>query len=120
MTFDRQFLDMMPQTVTVTAFSALSSDGLGAQSYSSGRSVRARIEQKRKLVRDAGGREVTSETTVYTPPYDTASTAALVINPMDQLTLPSGFLVAGSSAPPIINVERGQDENAEYGFAVYL
>ena len=114
-----EFLDMMPQTVTWEASSALSSDGYGAVSYSTGLSIRGRVEQKRRLVRDSGGREVVSTSTVYLDCVTTSS-GSVVMNAYDRLTLPSGFLVAGSSQPPIISVARQQDEAGDHHIEVYL
>ena len=114
MTLDKDFLDLMPNTITWEAFSSLSTDGYGAKTYAAGQSLRCRIQQTRRLVRGLDGQEIVSTTTLYAPPTSTTS-GAVVVNPYDRITLPSGFLVAGSSQPPIISVYRGQDETAGGG-----
>lgn len=123
MSFDAEFLSMFPQTVTWTPISGLSTDGYGVMTYSTSgtKTLQARIEQKRRLVRDAVGREVVSSTTVFVPPYDNSTgQTAVVISVSDRITLPSGFLSAGSSTPPIIAVEREQDDVGDHHFAVYM
>ena len=120
MSFDRGFLSMMPQTVTWAAFSSLSTDGNGTRTYSTGRSVKARVQQKRQLVRDLTGREVVSQTVVYMAPFDTSDATITTIGPSDKLTLPSGFTATGSTAPRIISVDRVQDATGNHHFRVYL
>lgn len=121
MTFETQFLDFMPQTVSLRKFSALSTDGMGARTSATTYSVRARVEQNRRLVRDASGREVVSTTQVYLAPYDNSTgQTAIVVDVSDRIVLPSGFLVAGSSAPPIMSVERQQDDAGDHHIAVMV
>lgn len=111
----------MPQTVTLRKFGALSTDGFGARTASTTYSVRARVEQERHLVRDVTGREVVSSTTVYLAPYDSSTgQVAITVDVSDRVVLPSGFLVAGSSAPPIMAVERLQDDGGDHHIAVRL
>ena len=119
MSFESEFAEFMPNTVTLEPFSTLSTDGRGSRTYGTSVSFKARIEQRRRLVRDNQGREVMSQTTVYVPPTTTAG-AAVTVNVSDRLTLPSGFLVAGSSQPPMIWVERQQDETGNHHYAMYL
>ena len=120
MAFEREFLDMFPQTVTWEPFSSYSTDGYGTRTFSTGRSVRARVQQKRTTVRDQQGRETVSNTRVFLSPFVSGTTTAVTIGPFDRLTLPAGFLSVGSSAPPIITVDRSQDDVGDHHFAVYL
>lgn len=62
MAFESAFLDLMPHTVTLNAFSALSTDGYGLPTYASAATtVRARVvERREKLVLPDGKELVTS------------------------------------------------------------
>ena len=124
MGFDRDLLDLMPSTISVNALSTYSTDGYGVRTYSTTTvSVRAHIEFKRQLVKDLTGRDVMSTTMVYTPPYDTSTgQTAVTINASDKITLPTAYTMASTVAatPPIINVERLDDESGHYATVIYL
>lgn len=120
MSFERDFLAWMNQTVTYNAYTGLSTDGYSARTYSTdSRSIAARIEMVRRIVKGAEGRDAVSNTTVLTPPYDTSS-CSLAITVADKITLPSGFLASGSSTNPIIFVEPHYDEDGLHHFEVLL
>ena len=113
MSFEAEFLDMMPATFTVRTFSAISTDGYATRTYTStsGQSVLGRVQPHRRLVRDNTGREVTTSFSLYLAPYSTAGTSdAVTVSVLDKLTLPAGFQVAGSCQPPIIAAYPCQDE----------
>ena len=115
MSFERDFLDMMPASVTYQAFASLSTDGYAVKTYGSAKTVRARIQPHKKIVKDSNGREVSSSIQLYMAPWSTAGTSDSVsVGPSDLITLPSGFLVAGSSAPPIIAAYACQDESGAH------
>jgi hypothetical protein len=110
MSFDNDFLEHMPQSISVEVFSAFSTDGYAVGTHGTAKTFRARIEQDRRLVKDSAGREVVSNTTIFCPPWSTAGTSDTAsIEPNDVITLPSGF--TGTSQPPIINVLRHDDED---------
>jgi len=106
-TFDPELLDMMPDTVTYEPFSSFS-DSAGDKSYGAAQTIRARIEQYAKLIRDRQGREVTSQTRIYLPPTDVAG-AAFTPTVNDRFTLPSGYV---PQQPQVIDVERGNDNQS--------
>lgn len=62
MAFESAFLDLMPHTVTLNAFSALSTDGYGRPTYATAATtVQARVvERREKLVGPDGKELVTS------------------------------------------------------------
>ena len=121
MSFELEYEDWFYNSVTLQRFSGLSTDGYGARTYSTAQTVRARVEQVRRLVRDNEGKEVVSNTTVYIPPYDASTSApSITVSASDKITLPSGYLSAGSSQPPIISVERCDDEEVTHHFEVFL
>lgn len=119
MTFDRDFLEFMDDTITVEALTtALSTDGYAVRSYGAASSMKARIEQKRRLVKDAAGREIVSNTTVYVPPYDSSTSQTTVaISASDRITLSTGYV---PRTPPIIYVERHNDDDGRHHQVVYL
>jgi hypothetical protein len=110
--FERDFLAFMPFTLTYQAYSGISTDGYGARTYSTGtKSVRCRIEPHRQIVKDVQSREVTTSFRISTAPYSTvSSTDTVTITALDKITLPTGFLVAGSCSPQIISAYLCQDE----------
>lgn len=119
MTLSRCMLQMMPRTVTVQAFSALSTDGYGSRTHSTdSKSVRCYIEDKIELVRDPLGRESKSTRQVYAAPFDTSTVATTVrIGVSDKLTLPVGY---EPNTPAIINVTHFDDRLGFYAQVVYL
>jgi hypothetical protein len=119
MALDPQFVALMKDTITVEPFSSLSTDGYNARVYGTVRTMKARVEQKIRLLKDAAQRQVISTTQVYTPPVDTSG-VAYTFTMSDRMTLPAAY---GSivNAPPIISVERHVDQNGEHMYSkVYL
>lgn len=121
MVLDPQFLLWMPYRCTIQQVGSLSTDSYGARVLSAGFSWQCRIEQESRLYVTKEGREVRCSATLFGPPYD-ASTGkvAIMINPTDKLTLPSGLIIAGSSQPPIITVLQHQDETETMYYEVLL
>lgn len=95
MAFADKFLDMMTDTVTWAVLT--SRNDFGVPTYAAGTSFEARVVRKHKLVRDAAGDQVVSTAQAWI-----GGTPA--INPQDKVTLSDG------TSPPIIAVERFQDE----------
>lgn len=125
MSFDRDFLGMMPQTLTYQAYVSISTDGYGSLYYGStsgAKSVLGRIQAVRTDIRSATSREVVPATfKLLLAPWSTAGTSDTVtVSPLDKITLPSGFLVAGSCAPPILKAYPVQDESGHHHNEVWL
>jgi hypothetical protein len=123
--FDRTLLDMMPATVTYQRYTGISTDGYATQTWSTGsglKSVRARIQAVRANERTVPGREVKPEGfKVLMAPYSTAGTSDTVtVTALDKITLPAGFLVAGSCSPPIVRAYPCQDEDGLHHNEVWL
>ena len=118
---DPQFLDFMPYTLTIQPVTGLSTDGYGARKFGTSYSWQCRIEQDSKLYVTKDGREARCNAILYGPPYD-ASTGrtTIVINQTDQITMPTGLLIAGSSRPPIVNVSQHADDRGTMYFEVIL
>lgn len=95
MSFATEFRDLMTDTVTHYALS--SRDAYGTPSYGAGTSYPARVVRKHKLVRDAAGQQVVSTAQAWL-----GGTPA--ITPQDKVTL------SDNSSPPIVAIERYQDE----------
>lgn len=68
-------------------------------------SVKARVEHQVRLVRDASGREVASQTFIIADCVDVDGNQ-VTFGPSDRITLPAGFSPA---QPPIISVARVDD-----------
>ena len=125
MAFERQFLAMMPQTISYQAYASISTDGYGAPSWvstSGAKTVSCRIQAIRKDMRAASTREIVPTTfKVITAPFSSAGTSDTVtITPLDKITLPTGFLVAGSCSPPIVQAYPVQDEAGHHHNEVWL
>lgn len=120
MSFEAEFKKFMPQTLTVEPFSSYSTDGLGTRTYSSSLTFKCRIEERPRVVRGVDGRERVASATVYCSPVTVSSSGGYPIKPDDRVTLPSGFLVTGSSQPPVLYVERQQDASTDHHQVVYL
>jgi hypothetical protein len=110
--FERDFLEFMPFTLTYQAYAGISTGGYGVRTYSTdSKSVRCRIEPLRRIVKDVQNREVATSFRISTAPWSTAGTSDTVtMTALDKITLPSGFLVAGSCSPAIITAYPCQDE----------
>src|SRR5512139_1869619 len=101
MSFDHGFLGMMPQSVTYQAYASISTDGYAAPTWTStsgAKTVRARIQAIRSDIRNAKTREIVGASfKLILAPFSTAGTSdAVTVTPLDKITLPTGFLVAGS------------------------
>ena len=121
MSFSREMLAMMPRTITVNAFSSLSTDGYGVRTYSTdSKSVKCYIEDKTVLVRDpVNGGETVSTRQLYCAPYDTSTSGPVTIRIQisDKVTLPSGF---NPQTPLVINVVHYDDRGGYYAQVCYL
>lgn len=122
MSFEREFLNDMPATVTYHPYSAISTDGYAAPTFGTSKSVRARIQPIRANNRTTTEREVAGATfKVLMAPFSTAATSDTVtVTALDKITLPTGFQVAGSSAPPIVRAYPVQDESGLHHNEVWL
>jgi len=121
MTLDPQFRDWMLKTVSVQNVNSLSTDGYGTRSFGTAFNWQCRIEQISNLITGKDGKEVKSTATLYGPPYDaTTSQGTITIGPTAKITLPSGVLIAGTSQPPVLNVEEHPDDTGIMYYAVYL
>ena len=122
MSFDRDFLNMLPETVSYYPYSSISTDGYGAREYGDARSVKARIQAEREDVQSPTGREVVPTTfKLLMAPYSTAGTSDTVrVSVLDMIVLPTSFLVAGSSNPPIVKAYPVTDESGLHHNEVWL
>lgn len=123
MSFDRDFLELMDRTFTVQAFSGYSTDGYGTKTFSTtSYTIPCYMVKSHKLVKDAKGQEVLSNTQLYCPPYDNSTSQTTVaINLSDKITLPTSFgHTTGTLTPPIISVEWLDDDTGRYTQIIYL
>lgn len=114
MTWDGTFDDLMAETVAWRAATGYA--GGGARALATAKNVSCRIEQATKRVRDAQGREVVSQTRLFARPAcddGTAFTPGLE----DELTLPAAY---APRTPPIIRVDRVNDEDGVHHWELYL
>jgi len=80
------------------------------------KTVRCRIEQGARLVRDAQGREVVSQTRLFLrPTAEDGSAFTPGVN--DRFTLPSGYV---PQQPPIISAGRHNDADGLHHYEVAL
>src|SRR6266540_3063266 len=104
----------MPDTATFEPF--VSEDGYGARTYGAAKTVRCRVEQLAKLVRNEHGREVVSNSRLFLKPVATDDSAyAPTIR--DRYTLPAGY---APLQPPAISTERSNDEAGLHHWVVNL
>ena len=96
MTIVDDLADMMPDTVTLSTVA--SRDDYGVPTYNTGVEFVARVVRRHRLVRTVDGDEVISTAQVWIAGCPT-------ISPDDQIELSDG------STPPILAVEKFQDEN---------
>ncbi len=123
MSFDRAFFDMMPQSITYQAWTKTSTESYGTQIHSTdSKTLRARIQASRTDVRSRDSREVVGATfKLIVAPYSTVSTSdAVTVTALDKITLPTGFLVAGSCSPPIVRAYPVEDESGLHHNEVWL
>lgn len=71
-------------------------DAYGVKVFSAGSTYKARVVGQRKIVKDATGKEVVSNVTVYVA-------TDVVIDVRSRVTLPSGTFTGQSSQPPILS-----------------
>lgn len=106
MSFENEFTDLMPDTITVNSYTG--ADKYGNPTYStSSNTYSARVVDKQKLVRADNGEEQVAKTTVYV-----ASTGS--IDPNDKITLPD------NSTPPVLSVDAFPDEDGTHHIAIYF
>lgn len=116
MSYEWEYDDFLNETVIFEAF--VSKDGYGSSTYNTAnpKTAKVRIEQVRRIVRDANGKEVVSNTMIFVKPTFTDG-SAVNIGISDRVTLPAGYTPA---QPPIINVERHNDQDGLHHFEVLL
>lgn len=89
------FLDLMPDTVTVEPFAGR--DGYGKPTYGAPVQVRARVSYKPQIVHGTDGKEVVARGAVWLASVSTD------VSTEDRLTLPGGEAVR------IVSVEKHSD-----------
>lgn len=102
MTDIKDFLDLMPSSVTVQGF--LSRTQYGVASYASPRSYSARVSYKQRLVRAANGEQAVARGSAWLATSD-------VVTVQDLVTLPDG------TVPILLAVNSEPDET---GAALYV
>jgi len=98
MGFPAAFLTLMNQTVTVQDITGVSTDGYGTATYSTAKSLSARVTGTAELVRTFEGSEETATTVVWARSTSTFS-------PLAKWTLPDG------TSPPLMRVDSVFDED---------
>jgi len=95
-----EFLDFMPDTVTIDAY--VSTSVSGTKTYAGApTSYACRIQMKNHVVIDRHGREVVASGTIYLGSADVPGVD-------DLLTVPANYT---RRTPPIISVDREPDES---------
>lgn len=87
-----------------------------APTYAASKTALGRIEQHTRLVRDAQGREVASNTRLFLRPRLSDGTA-FTPKVGDRFTLPAGY---DPQQPPVISVQRENDEVGLHHWVVNL
>ncbi len=109
---ESDWLSTMPETVTVVAY-------IGHDRYSdplpgaTPKQFRCRLEQTSKEIRGQDGLVRVAATVIFPWKNDTTG-AALVLTERDKFTLPDG------ATPPVLAVERVDDELGFHHYEVYL
>lgn len=103
-----QFLDCMPDTVTIAPFTV--QDEYGDPSFGPGVEFQARVVGKITLVRTLEGEERVSTKTVYIGGTPT-------VTPRDKITLPAPN---DPLEPPILSVGDFPDEQGKHHTVVFL
>ncbi len=111
MSFEDDFLDLMPATVTITTSAARSVYGQPTWS-SVGHSYDARVVVRQREIRLATGQTAMSACTVWIASTGTNISIA------DRISLPAGTLP--STAPPILLVESYPDEDGPHHYKLEL
>jgi len=83
MTFESEYLDCMPHSIVVNAFSSIDAYGKTAHS-TAGTTYSGLFQQDQKLVRALDGEEKVSHASAI------ISSSGATINPDDKITLPDG------------------------------
>lgn len=109
MSWEREFLDLMPSSVTVAHLASRSVTGTVTYTTTAS-TYRARIVQKQHQVRDSQGNTVMAAAVMWI-----ASTGT--INATDRIRIPAG---SGSTAPPILAVESFPDEDGTHHYKIHL
>lgn len=100
MSWDSDFLELMPHTVVISTRSGHSAYGTATYS-TAGSTYRARVVDKPGFLRTSQGEVVETRTVAWV-----ASTGTITV--ADRVTLPDG------TSPPVALVERYADENGTY------
>ena len=115
MAFDRLFLGPMIHEIVVDHYSA--TDGYGKRTYATASTFQARIEFKKRIVKDAQSRDIVSNTLLLVAPYDVDGSTSATIGASDKVTLPVSFT---PRTPPIISVEPHYDHEGFHHWEVYV
>lgn len=104
-----EFLDFMPDTVTIYAW--VSQSDTGKPTYSpTGTDYRARIELKNRRIVNSSGQEIIARGRVF------LGTSA-VISVKDKIVLPSEYV---PTSPPILAVDISPDETGNHHTVVMI
>ena len=115
MSFDDQFRDCMPTTITHAGSVRTTAFGVDIQSTDSV-SIKARVQYFRRTVVDGNGQEAKSEITLYLSPTDTTS-GATSIDQLDTITISTAYTTRPT---PIVEVRRHDDEEGLHHWEVLL
>ncbi len=105
---ESEWLEMMPDSVTITPFLSRNVRGEPEYDTQSSYTVRARVEQSMREFRTKEGSVRVAQTVVY--PFNPPK----AIGPNDQFTLPDG------SSPPTLGVLRETDDLGIHHYECYL
>lgn len=106
MTYNDDWDELMPSTVIWFPFAA--HDAYAEASFAAtGTAVRCRVEPTTKLIRTDTGEEKVTSATIYV-------SGVRGIGPKDKLVLPDG------RTPPILRVDKHNDEDGEHHEVVYV
>lgn len=101
------FLDLMPQTVTLTPFSSI--DKYGERTFGTAKNVKARVVDREERIAIAGGEYAIARGKVYL-----GELVSPVPSTKDQLTLPDG------STPEILAVRKFPDQAGDHHQVVFF
>jgi hypothetical protein len=106
MSFESDFLEFMPHTITVYAMSGV--NAYGEETYSpTGTTYRAMVEERPQVVRSAFGEEVVASHVVYI-----AST--------ERIPLTSRVVLSDGSEPPVIRSDVFYDPDGVHHVAMFF
>lgn len=108
MSFERDFLELMPDTVTITQRSG--SNAYGEHTFSGATTHRARIVKKIEMLRTIRGEEKVSDTVVWVAGNGTFPN----VEPDDKVTLPDG------TTRPVLQIHTFGDDDGNHHVKVYL